>query len=106
MAENKESQEDEPKGAEHSFLEGRIKQRFEVLKKIGSGAYGHVWKVRCRETKAIYAIKKVFLAFQDDTDAQRVYREISLLLKLRSDLVVRLKEVLPSDGSTDIYLLF
>jgi mitogen-activated protein kinase 15 len=65
-----------------------------------------VWKVRCRESKTIFAIKKVFLAFQDDTDAQRVYREISLLLKLRSDLVVRLKQVLPSDNSTDIYLLF
>lgn len=65
-----------------------------------------MWKVRCRESKAIFAIKKVFLAFQDDTDAQRVYREIALLMKLRSDLVVRLREVLTSDGSSDIYLLF
>jgi mitogen-activated protein kinase 15 len=77
-----------------------------VLRKIGSGAYGHVWKVRCRESRGVFAIKKVFLAFQDDTDAQRVYREIALLLKLRSELVVRLKEVLPSEGSSDIYLLF
>jgi mitogen-activated protein kinase 15 len=87
-------------------LEPRIKKRFEVLRKIGSGAYGHVWKVRCRVSRAVFAIKKVFLAFQDDTDAQRVYREIALLMRLRSDLVVRLREVLPSEGSSDIYLLF
>jgi serine/threonine protein kinase len=68
-----------------------VKARFEVLGKIGSGAYGHVWKVRCRSTRELLAIKKVFLAFQNETDAQRVYREIALLLKMRHDNVVRLK---------------
>jgi len=45
-----------------------------LLQKIGSGAYGHVWKVRCRKSKQSFAIKKVFLAFQNEVDAQRVYR--------------------------------
>ena len=27
-------------------VEQHIKDRFEFLRKIGSGAYGHVWKVK------------------------------------------------------------
>lgn len=77
-----------------------------MLKKIGSGAYGHVWKVKCRETKNVYAIKKVFLAFQDETDAQRVYREINLLMKIKHENIVRLKQIITADNGTDIYLLF
>lgn len=46
------------------------------------------------------------MAFQDETDAQRVYREVSLLLKLRHPNIVQLKQVLPSDSTADIYLLF
>lgn len=51
-------------------------RRFNVLKKVGSGAYGHVWKVEEKTTKRIYALKKIFDAFQHATDAQRTYREI------------------------------
>ena len=26
-------------------IEGHVLKRFNILKKVGSGAYGHVWKV-------------------------------------------------------------
>lgn len=55
----------DPKSAEHAFLEDEIKNKYEIMAKIGSGAYGHVWKVKCKQTQSIYAIKKVFLAFQN-----------------------------------------
>jgi mitogen-activated protein kinase 15 len=51
-----------------------IEKRFEKIEKIGSGAYGYVWKVKDRKTNKIYALKKVFLAFQNDVDAQRTFR--------------------------------
>lgn len=44
------------------------------MKKVGSGAYGHVWKVTDRKTGNILALKKIFDAFQHSTDAQRTYR--------------------------------
>jgi hypothetical protein len=28
-----------------TYLEGHILRKFNIIKKIGSGAYGHVWKV-------------------------------------------------------------
>lgn len=55
-------------------IEAHILKRFTILKKVGSGAYGHVWKVEDKSTKKIYALKKIFDAFQHSTDAQRTYR--------------------------------
>lgn len=59
-----------------TFIESHILRRFNVLKKVGSGAYGHVWKVEDKATKQVMALKKIFDAFQHATDAQRTYREI------------------------------
>lgn len=36
-----------------------------------------VWKAIDKQTKAVVALKKVFDAFQNATDAQRTYREVS-----------------------------
>ena len=55
-------------------IESHILKRFAILKKVGSGAYGHVWKVEDKTSKKIYALKKIFDAFQHSTDAQRTYR--------------------------------
>jgi mitogen-activated protein kinase 15 len=55
-------------------IESHIMTRYKVIKKIGSGAYGHVWKVTDRKSKAIKALKKNFDAFSNSTDAQRIYR--------------------------------
>ena len=57
-----------------SHIESHVLRKFNVIKKVGSGAYGHVWKVEDRLTKQVYALKKIFDAFQHSTDAQRTYR--------------------------------
>jgi mitogen-activated protein kinase 15 len=48
--------------------------RFKVVKKLGSGAYGHVFRVQDKQDGKIKALKKNFDAFTNSTDAQRVYR--------------------------------
>ena len=75
-----------------------------MLAKIGSGAYGHVWKVASKSTGEIFALKKVYLAFRNQIDAQRVYREVAILRKVRHLNVVRLHEVIVLGGD-DVYLL-
>ena len=60
--------------AQSSQIENHVLKKFNVLKKVGSGAYGHVWKVEDRITQKVYALKKIFDAFQHSTDAQRTYR--------------------------------
>lgn len=55
-------------------IDNHVIGQYKVIKKIGSGAYGHVWKVQDRKTKCLKALKKNFDAFSNSTDAQRVYR--------------------------------
>lgn len=55
-------------------IEPHVLARYDVIKKIGSGAYGIVWKVEEKTTKKVFALKKIFDAFQHSTDAQRTYR--------------------------------
>ena len=42
-------------------------------------AYGMVWKSVDRRTGEIVALKKIFDAFSNPTDAQRTYREVMFL---------------------------
>ena len=42
-------------------------------------AYGIVWKAIDKATGEVVAIKKIFDAFRDETDAQRTFREIQYL---------------------------
>jgi mitogen-activated protein kinase 15 len=72
-------------------IESHILKKYEVLKKLGSGAYGHVWKVREIHTSKIYALKKIFDAFQHSTDAQRTYREITVLKQLNHPNIISLR---------------
>jgi len=42
-------------------------------------AYGIVWKATDKKTRETIALKKIFDAFQNSTDAQRTFREIMFL---------------------------
>ena len=55
-------------------IERHVLDLYNVEKLLGSGAYGHVWKVRDRKSNRELALKKIFDAFQNSTDAQRTYR--------------------------------
>lgn len=60
-------------------IESHIVKRYEILQRLGKGAYGVVWKAMDKKTREIVALKKIFDAFQNSTDAQRTYREIMFL---------------------------
>mgnify|MGYP003501557323 CR=1 FL=1 len=71
-------------------IEKHILNRFNIIKNIGSGAYGHVWKVSDKSTHKVLALKKIFDAFQHSTDAQRTYREIEILRQLNHPNIIKL----------------
>jgi|UniRef100_A0A7S4LAC8 mitogen-activated protein kinase 15 len=87
-------------------IDRHVLRKYEVMQKLGKGAYGIVWKAIDKKTKETVALKKCFDAFQNSTDAQRTFREIMFLQALRHDNIIRLLNVLKADNDKDIYLIF
>ena len=50
-------------------LEPHILRKYDIIQKLGKGAYGVVWKAIDKKNKNILALKKVFDAFHNATDA-------------------------------------
>lgn len=88
-------------------IELHIYKKFEILQKLGQGAYGIVWKAIDRKTKQVVALKKVFDAFHNATDAQRTFREVMILQELNGhENIVKLLNVIKAENNKDIYLVF
>jgi len=66
-----------------------------------------VFKAVDKKSKSVVALKKIFDAFQNATDAQRTFREIMYLQGLTGhDNIIRLQNVLKAENDKDIYLVF
>ncbi|NXJ58036.1 MK15 kinase, partial [Spizaetus tyrannus] len=70
-------------------------------------AYGIVWKAIDRRTGEIVAVKKIFDAFRNRTDAQRTFREIMFLQEFgEHPNIIKLLDVIRAQNNKDIYLIF
>eukprot|EP01102_Stenamoeba_stenopodia_P013011 TRINITY_DN415_c0_g4_i1.p1 TRINITY_DN415_c0_g4~~TRINITY_DN415_c0_g4_i1.p1 ORF type:complete len:440 (+),score=131.97 TRINITY_DN415_c0_g4_i1:419-1738(+) len=88
-------------------IDKHVLRKYEILQKLGKGAYGVVWKAIDKKTRETVALKKIFDAFQNATDAQRTFREIMFLQELSDhDNIIKLLDVLKAEGDRDIYLVF
>lgn len=88
-------------------VEPHVSERFEIIQKLGKGAYGVVWKARNRKTGQMVALKKVYDAFQNSTDAQRTYREVMYLQHLNGhENIIRLLSIIRAFNNKDLYLVF
>jgi mitogen-activated protein kinase 15 len=89
-----------------SEVEAHIIRKYEIQTQLGKGAYGIVWRAVDRRTKQVVAVKKIFDAFQNSTDAQRTFREVMFLQSLKHDNIIKLLNVHRADNDKDIYLAF
>ncbi|XP_058474495.1 mitogen-activated protein kinase 15 [Solea solea] len=90
-----------------SEMEEHISQKYEIKRRLGKGAYGIVWKAVDRQTGEIVAVKKIFDAFRNRTDAQRTFREIMFLQEFGDHPnIVKLLNVIRAQNDKDIYLIF
>lgn len=88
-------------------VEAHIYKKFEIVQKLGKGAYGIVWKAIEKSTKKLVALKKVFEAFHNATDAQRTFREVMILQELNGhEHIVKLLNVIKAENNKDLYLVF
>jgi mitogen-activated protein kinase 15 len=102
-------------------VESHIREKYELYKRLGKGAYGIVWKATDKRSQDTVALKKIFDAFRNQTDAQRTFREIMFLqefgrhpniiklfniLRAENDRQVAIDCVLIQPDFRDIYLVF
>ncbi|XP_033123707.1 extracellular signal-regulated kinase 2-like isoform X2 [Anneissia japonica] len=90
-----------------SDIEDHVLKKYEIKKRLGKGAYGIVWKAIDRKTGEVVALKKIFDAFRNQTDAQRTFREIMFLQEFGDhENIVKLLNVMKAENDKDIYLVF
>lgn len=85
-----------------------VDERYEYIKKVGSGAYGIVVAALDRRTNTKVAIKKFPNAFDDLIDAKRILREIKLLGFFEHENMISLLDVMlppARTGYPDIYIV-
>jgi mitogen-activated protein kinase 1/3 len=98
------------------LIEGKIKfkvpESMELIKKVGSGAYGCVCSFqrpdpRDPRTKEKFAVKKITDAFDDLIDGKRILREVKLLRNFRHDNIITILDMYPPDHPdfNDIYIV-
>jgi mitogen-activated protein kinase 15 len=88
-------------------IDRHVTRRYEIVQKLGKGAYGIVWRAMDKKTKDVVALKKIFDAFQNSTDAQRTFREVMFLQEMKGhEHIITLLNVLKADNDRDIYLVF
>ncbi|CAD8058732.1 unnamed protein product [Paramecium sonneborni] len=92
---------------QHSQIEEHILRLYDIQDFKGKGAYGIVWKAIDKQTKQQVALKKVFDAFQNQTDAQRTFREVCFLQQLTEhENIVKLLKVIKAENQKDLYMVF
>ncbi|WIA15961.1 hypothetical protein OEZ85_012702 [Tetradesmus obliquus] len=88
-------------------VDNHVLRKYSLLQKLGKGAYGVVWKAVDKKNQNLVALKKIFDAFQNATDAQRTFREIMFLQDMNNhENIIRLLNVLRAENDKDIYLVF
>lgn len=67
--------------------------RYKVVKQLGDGTYGSVWKAINRQSQEVVAIKKMKRKYYSWEECMNL-REVKSLRKLNHPCVVKLKEVI------------
>ena len=80
-------------------------ENFEILSKLGDGAYSVVYKVKRKQDNKIYALKKVKLKDLCEKEKQNALNEVRILASVKSNFVISYKEAFIDEDDTNLCLV-
>ncbi|PFH52758.1 hypothetical protein AMATHDRAFT_138953 [Amanita thiersii Skay4041] len=83
---------------------GPSRELYNILSQVGEGTFGKVYKAQNTITKIYVALKRIRMEAEKDGFPVTAMREIKLLQSLRHENVVRLHEMMVSNGA--VYMVF
>ena len=78
---------------------------FEIIEKLGDGAYSVVYKVKRKEDSKTYALKKVKLKGLSDKEKQNALNEVRILASVKSPFVISYKEAFIEEESETLCIV-
>ncbi|XP_015124227.1 extracellular signal-regulated kinase 2 isoform X2 [Diachasma alloeum] len=94
-------------GEKLAEIDNHVTKHYNIVRRLGKGAYGIVWKAVDKRSKETVAVKKIFDAFRNQTDAQRTFREIMFLMSFSNhENIIQLIGLHKANNDRDIYLVF
>lgn len=79
---------------------------FQILDKLGEGAYSVVHKAKRLKDSQIYAMKKVKLVDLSDKEKQNALNEVRILASLNNNYVISYKEAFFDDNENILGFFF
>ena len=78
---------------------------FEILEKLGDGAYSVVYKVRRKEDSKVYALKKVNLSNLSQKEKENSLNEVRILASVKSTFVIAYKEAFIDESDQSLCIV-
>lgn len=76
---------------------------FQIIKKLGDGAYSSVYKVRRQEDNDVYALKKVKMLNLSDKEKENALNEVRILASIEHQNVIQYKEAFMDETSSSLW---
>ena len=85
------------------FEEETNKNDYEKISKLGSGAYGTVYKARMKKNQKIVAIKRIKISLDTEGIPSSALREISILRNLHHENIEKILDIITTE--TKLYMV-
>jgi NIMA (never in mitosis gene a)-related kinase len=78
---------------------------FEVIKKLGEGAFSSVWLVRRRSDNENYAMKKIKICSLTQREKENALNEVRILASIESPYIIGYKEAFLDEDSLTFHII-
>lgn len=94
-------------GRDHcALVDGcRNVEGYDKLNKIDEGAYGVVWRARCKRSERMVALKGIKLEKHPDGFPKSSLREITVLMALKHPNIVEVLEMVVGKSQNDVFMV-